>query len=233
MLETQLKEVEAKIQAACDRAGRKREEVTLIAVSKTKPIEMLQEAYDLGVRVFGENKVQEITAKYDALPDDIHWHMIGHLQTNKVKYIIDKVSMVHSVDSVRLAEAIEKEAAKKDICMPVLIEVNVAGEESKFGLSIEEVLPFLKEISSYEHLQVKGLMTIAPFVANPEENREVFQKLKKLSVDIAAKNINNVNMSVLSMGMTNDYQVAVEEGATMVRVGTGIFGERDYSIKED
>ena len=233
MLETQLKEVEAKIQAACDRAGRKREEVTLIAVSKTKPIEMLQEAYDLGVRVFGENKVQEITAKYDALPDDIHWHMIGHLQTNKVKYIIDKVSMVHSVDSVRLAEAIEKEAAKKDICMPVLIEVNVAGEESKFGLSVEEVLPFLEEISSYEHLQVKGLMTIAPFVANPEENREVFQKLKKLSVDIAAKNNNNVNMSVLSMGMTNDYQVAVEEGATMVRVGTGIFGERDYSIKED
>ena len=229
MLETQLKEVEAKIQAACDRAGRKREEVTLIAVSKTKPIEMLQEAYDLGVRVFGENKVQEITAKYDALPDDIHWHMIGHLQTNKVKYIIDKVSMVHSVDSVRLAEAIEKEAAKKDICMPVLIEVNVAGEESKFGLSVEEVLPFLEEISSYEHLQVKGLMTIAPFVANPEENREVFQKLKKLSVDIAAKNINNVNMSVLSMGMTGDYQVAVQEGATMVRVGTGIFGERDYS----
>ena len=141
--------------------------------------------------------------------------------------------MVHSVDSVRLAEAIEKEAAKKDICMPVLIEVNVAGEESKFGLSVEEVLPFLEEISSYEHLQVKGLMTIAPFVANHEENREVFQKLKKLSVDIAAKNINNVNMSVLSMGMTNDYQVAVEEGATMVRVGTGIFGERDYSIKED
>ena len=229
MLETQLKEVEAKIQAACDRAGRKREEITLIAVSKTKPIEMLQEAYDLGVRVFGENKVQEITAKYDALPDDIHWHMIGHLQTNKVKYIIDKVSMIHSVDSVRLAEAIEKEAAKKDICMPVLIEVNVAGEESKFGLSVEEVLPFLEEISSYEHLQVKGLMTIAPFVANPEENREVFQKLYQLSVDIKKKNIDNITMSILSMGMTNDYQVAIEEGATMVRVGTGIFGARDYT----
>ena len=233
MLKDQLQEVEKRIQAACDRAGRKREEVTLIAVSKTKPVETLQEAYDLGVRIFGENKVQELTAKYEALPKDIHWHMIGHMQRNKVKYIIDKVSMVHSVDSVRLAEAIEKEAAKKDIFMPVLIEVNVAGEESKFGLSVEEVLPFLEEISSYEHLQVKGLMTIAPFVANPEENREVFQKLKKLSVDIAAKNINNVNMSVLSMGMTNDYQVAVEEGATMVRVGTGIFGERDYSIKED
>ena len=233
MLKENLESVEEKIQEACKKSGRNREDVTLIAVSKTKPVETLQEAYDLGVRVFGENKVQELTEKYDSLPKDIHWHMIGHLQRNKVKYIIDKVSMVHSVDSVRLAEAIEKEAAKKDICMPVLIEVNVAGEESKFGLSVEEVLPFLEEISSYEHLQVKGLMTIAPFVANPEENREVFQKLKKLSVDIAAKNINNVNMSVLSMGMTNDYQVAVEEGATMVRVGTGIFGERDYSIKED
>ena len=233
MLKENLESVEEKIQEACKKSGRNREDVTLIAVSKTKPVETLQEAYDLGVRVFGENKVQELTEKYDSLPKDIHCHMIGHLQRNKVKYIIDKVSMVHSVDSVRLAEAIEKEAAKKDICMPVLIEVNVAGEESKFGLSVEEVLPFLEEISSYEHLQVKGLMTIAPFVANPEENREVFQKLKKLSVDIAAKNINNVNMSVLSMGMTNDYQVAVEEGATMVRVGTGIFGERDYSIKED
>ena len=223
MLADKLNLVKKNIEEACDTAGRSPQEVTLIAVSKTKPVEMLKEAYDAGARVFGENKVQEIVNKYDQMPSDVQWHMIGHLQRNKVKYIIDKVSMIHSVDSVRLAEAIEKEAAKKDICMPVLIEVNVAGEE----------LPFLEEISSYEHLQVKGLMTIAPFVANPEENREVFQKLKKLSVDIAAKNINNVNMSVLSMGMTNDYQVAVEEGATMVRVGTGIFGERDYSIKED
>ena len=199
MVQEQLEEVRQNIRNACERSGRKVEDVTLIAVSKTKPVPMLQEAYDAGARDFGENKVQEILEKEPQLPSDIRWHMIGHLQTNKVKYIIDKVSMVHSVDSVRLAEAIEKEAAKKDICMPVLIEVNVAGEESKFGLSVEEVLPFLEEISSYEHLQVKGLMTIAPFVANPEENREVFQKLKKLSVDIAAKNINNVNMSVLSM----------------------------------
>ena len=186
MLADKLNLVKKNIEEACDTAGRSPQEVTLIAVSKTKPVEMLKEAYDAGARVFGENKVQEIVDKYDQMPSDVQWHMIGHLQRNKVKYIIDKVSMVHSV-----------------------------------------------EISSYEHLQVKGLMTIAPFVANPEENREVFQKLKKLSVDIAAKNINNVNMSVLSMGMTNDYQVAVEEGATMVRVGTGIFGERDYSIKED
>lgn len=233
MLKENLKNVQNNIKKACERVGRKPEEVTLVAVSKMKPLSDIEELLEAGQLEYGENYVQELCDKYENISKPVHWHMIGHLQTNKVKYIIDKVSMVHSVDSVRLAETIEKEAAKKDICMPVLIEVNVAGEESKFGLSVEEVLPFLEEISSYEHLQVKGLMTIAPFVANPEENREVFQKLKKLSVDIAAKNINNVNMSVLSMGMTNDYQVAVEEGATMVRVGTGIFGERDYSIKED
>ena len=233
MLADKLASVQKNIEEACKNADRSAEEVTLIAVSKTKPVEMLREAYDAGARVFGENKVQEIADKYDQMPSDVKWHMIGHLQRNKVKYIIDKVAMIHSVDSLRLAETIEKEAAKKDICMPILIEVNVAEEESKFGLKVEEVLPLIEEISSYSHIQVKGLMTIAPFVANPEENRDVFRKLKKLSVDIAAKNINNINMSVLSMGMTNDYQVAVEEGSTMVRVGTGIFGERDYSVKED
>ena len=201
----------------------------LVAATKYVDVHEIEKLEELGVTCFGENRVQAFLEKYEKYHGNGEFQFIGTLQPNKVKYIIDKVSMIHSVDSVRLAEAIEKEAAKKDICMPVLIEVNVAGEESKFGLSVEEVLPFLEEISSYEHLQVKGLMTIAPFVANPEENREVFQKLKKLSVDIAAKNINNVNMSVLSMGMTGDYQVAVQEGATMVRVGTGIFGERDYS----
>ena len=229
MLETQLKEVEAKIQAACDRAGRKREEVTLIAVSKTKPIEMLQEAYDLGVRVFGENKVQEITAKYDALPDDIHWHMIGHLQRNKVKYIAGKVALIHSVDSLRLAKTISEEAVKHNCEIQILIEVNVAGEESKFGVSVEETLPLIEEIAKLPAIHVEGLMTIAPYVEDPEENRPVFRKLKELSVDIAAKNINNVRMAILSMGMTGDYEVAVEEGATLVRVGTGVFGERDYS----
>ena len=229
MLETHLKEVEAKIQAACDRAGRKREEVTLIAVSKTKPIEMLQEAYDLGVRVFGENKVQEITAKYDALPDDIHWHMIGHLQTTKVKYIIDKACLIHSVDSIRLAETISQEAVKKNVTASILVEVNVAEEESKFGVTSEETEKLVEEISKLPNIEVKGLMTIAPFVENSEENRLVFRNLRNLSVDIAAKKFNNVTMNVLSMGMTGDYEVAIEEGATMVRVGTGIFGERDYS----
>lgn len=164
MLKDQLQEVEKRIQAACDRAGRKREEVTLIAVSKTKPVETLQEAYDLGVRIFGENKVQELTAKYEALPKDIHWHMIGHLQTNKVKYIIDKAELIHSVDSLKLAETIEKEAAKHDLIADILVEVNVAEEESKFGMKMEEVIPFVEKVSAFPHVRVRGLMTIAPFV---------------------------------------------------------------------
>ena len=230
MLKDQLQEVEKRIQAACDRAGRKREEVTLIAVSKTKPVETLQEAYDLGVRIFGENKVQELTAKYEALPKDIHWHMIGHLQTNKVKYIIDKAELIHSVDSLKLAETIEKEAAKHDLIADILVEVNVAEEESKIGMKMEEVIPFVEKVSAFPHVRVRGLMTIAPFVEDPEENRSIFADLHKLYIDIKKKNHDNDTLSVLSMGMTNDYEVAIEEGATMVRVGTGIFGARNYAV---
>ena len=230
MLKDQLQEVEKRIQAACDRAGRKREEVTLIAVSKTKPVETLQEAYDLGVRIFGENKVQELTAKYEALPKDIHWHMIGHLQTNKVKYIIDKAELIHSVDSLKLAETIEKEAAKHDLIADILVEVNVAEEESKFGMKMEEVIPFVEKVSAFPHVRVRGLMTIAPFVEDPEENRSIFADLHKLYIDIKKKNHDNDTVSVLSMGMTNDYEVAIEEGVTMVRVGTGIFGARNYVV---
>ena len=230
MLKERLEEVEEKIQEACRRAGRDRSEVTLIAVSKTKPAEVLKEAYDLGIRVFGENKVQELTEKYEVLPKDIRWHMIGHLQTNKVKYIADKVELIHSVDSLKLAETIEKEAAKRHRTIDILVEVNVAEEESKFGLKVEEVIPFIEKVAGFSHINVRGLMTIAPFVENPEKNRSVFADLRKLSVDITEKNIDNVNVSILSMGMTNDYEVAIEEGATMVRVGTGIFGARDYTI---
>ena len=230
MLKDQLQEVEKRIQAACDRAGRKREEVTLIAVSKTKPVETQQEAYDIGVRIFGENKVQELTAKYEALPKDIHWHMIVHLQTNKVKYIIDKAELIHSVDSLKLAETIEKEAAKHDLIADILVEVNVAEEESKFGMKMEEVIPFVEKVSAFPHVRVRGLMTIAPFVEDPEENRSIFADLHKLYIDIKKKNHDNDTVSVLSMGMTNDYEVAIEEGATMVRVGTGIFGARNYVV---
>ena len=228
MITENLEQVRKNIDEACRMAGRDPKEVTLIAVSKTKPVSMLKEAYDAGARCFGENKVQEIMDKHPQLPEDIQWHMIGHLQRNKVKYIVDKVSMIHSVDSLRLAQTIEQEAAKHNVCVTVLLEVNVAQEESKFGLKMDEVLPLIETIADFPHIKVQGLMTIAPYVENAEDNRDFFRQLKKLSVDIEAKNINNVSMSVLSMGMTGDYQVAVQEGATMVRVGTGIFGERNY-----
>ena len=224
--------VEEKVENACKRAGRNREEVTLIAVSKTKPVSMIEELLPLGVRDFGENKVQELTTKEEELPKDIHWHMIGHLQRNKVKYVVDKACMIHSVDSLRLAQEISKEAVKHDLVMPVLVEVNVAGEESKFGVSVEEAPSLVEEISKLPGIHVNGLMTIAPYVEDPEENRSVFRNLRKLSVDIGEKNFDNVTMNVLSMGMTGDYEVAIEEGATHVRVGTGIFGERNYNIEE-
>lgn len=231
MLSKNLQEVEYKIQEACKRANRAREEITLIAVSKTKPVSMLKDVYELGVRDFGENKVQELSEKHPQMPKDIKWHLIGHLQTNKVKHAIDKTCLIHSVDSVRLAETIEKEAAKKDIIINILLEVNVAEEESKFGFKVDEVLSAIETIATFPHIRIQGLMTIAPFVENPEENRSIFACLQKLSVDIRSKNIDNVNVDILSMGMTNDYQVAIEEGATMIRVGTGIFGEREYHIQ--
>ena len=221
--------VEEKVKEACRRAGRNRDEVTLIAVSKTKPMSMIEELLPLGVVDFGENKVQELTAKEEALPSGLHWHMIGHLQRNKVKYIVDKAYLIHSVDSLRLAEAVSQEAVKKGVTANILIEVNVAGEDSKFGVAPEETAALAEAISKLPNIAVKGLMTIAPFVENAEENREVFRNLRKLSVDIEEKKFNNVTMAVLSMCMTGDYEVAIEEGATMVRVGTGIFGERDYS----
>ncbi len=228
MVRENLAEVERRIQAACERAGRERAQVRLIAVSKTKPVELLTEAYEAGSRDFGENKPQEIKEKYPQLPSDIRWHMIGHLQRNKIKYVIDKVCMIHSVESVRLAEAISEEAGKRGIVMPVLVEVNVAGEESKFGVRPEETEAFVREICRFPNIRVEGLMTIAPFTENAEDNRIFFRKLRNLYVDIKAKNIDNVNMCNLSMGMTGDYEVAIEEGATMVRVGTGIFGARSY-----
>lgn len=230
MLKENLTKVEENIQKACDKAGRKRSEVTLIAVSKTKPVEMLQEIYDEGIREFGENKVQEMCEKMELMPQDIKWNMIGHLQTNKVKYIIGKTSLIHSVDSLKLAEEIQKQAVKHDVTADILVEVNIANEESKFGISKDETIQIVRDIAKLDHLKIKGLMTIAPFVENPEDNRLYFREIKQLSVDINNQNIDNVSMDVLSMGMTGDYMVAIEEGATMVRVGTGIFGERNYNI---
>ncbi len=228
MIADNLKQVREQIDAACVRSGRRPEEVTLIAVSKTKPLPLLQEAYEAGARDFGENKVQELMDKIPQMPEDVRWHMIGHLQRNKVKYIVGKVAFIHSVDSLRLAEEISKEALKKNVTVNILVEVNIALEESKFGTSAREAVSLVENIAKLPGICVKGLMTIAPFVENAEENREYFRKMKQLSVDIAAKNIDNVSMDILSMGMTGDFITAVEEGATYVRVGTGIFGEREY-----
>lgn len=218
------------VNAACENVNRNKDEVTLIAVSKTKPSSDIQKLYDYGVRDFGENKVQELTSKYEELPKDIRWHLIGHLQTNKVKYIVDKVYMIHSVDSVKLAREIEKEAAKKNVNVNILVQVNVANEDTKFGLDNSEVIKIVEEIATLPHLRIKGLMTIAPFVDDGEENRKYFNELKELSVDIKAKNIDNVCMDMLSMGMSGDFETAIEEGATHVRVGTSIFGVRNYAI---
>ena len=230
MLLDNLKDVEERIQAACDRSGRKREDVLLVAVSKTKPVEMIEEVMTAGIVDFGENKPQELRDKYEDLPQNLRFHMIGHLQTNKIKYVIDRVVLIHSIDSIHLAEAVNAEAKKHNRIMPVLVEVNVAQEESKSGFLMEKAENAIREIAKLSNIRVEGLMTIAPFVENAEENRQYFVKLRKLSVDIAAKNIDNVTMHHLSMGMTGDYEVAIEEGATMVRVGTGIFGERNYQI---
>ena len=229
MIAENMKVVQKKIEDACKKIGRSGDEVTLIAVSKTKPVSMLQEAYDTGCRDFGENKVQELVDKYEQLPKDIRWHMIGHLQRNKVKYIVDKVYLIHSVDSLRLAEEISREAVKKGVTVSILLEVNVAQEETKFGVSAQDAAALAEKIAKLPNIVIKGLMTIAPYVLNAEENREVFRKLNQIAVDITQKNIDNICMGELSMGMTGDYEVAVMEGATYVRVGTGIFGERQYT----
>lgn len=210
--------------------GRNPEEITLIAVSKTKPLSDIEELIKIGVVDFGENKVQELCNKYENVSKPVNFHLIGHLQTNKVKYVVDKAKLIHSVDSMRLAKEIQKEAEKKNIIVPILVEVNIAEEESKYGFKENEVIPFVEEIAKFPNIQVNGLMTIAPFVENPENNRNYFRRLKQLSLDINSKNIDNINMNVLSMGMTNDYKVAIEEGATMVRVGTAIFGTRNYTV---
>lgn len=211
-------------------ANRNYKDVTLVAVSKTKPVEMLKEIYDLGVRDFGENYVQELTEKIPKLPEDIRWHMIGHLQTNKIKYIIDKVYMIHSVDTLHLAEAISKEAVKRNITVKILLEVNVASEETKFGLTSENLEENFREIIKLPGIDVCGLMTSAPYVEDMEDNRQYFVQLRSLMIDLKDKGLYNKNNYYLSMGMTGDYPVAVQEGATLVRVGTGIFGARNYNI---
>lgn len=252
MMKDRYEDIERRIRSACDRSCRNRDEVTLIAVSKTKPAAMVNEAYELGLRHFGENKVQELVNKKQALSDipdrELNWHLIGHLQRNKVKQVMGKAILIHSVDSLRLGLMIEEEASKQDMLCDILIEVNIAGEDTKYGLSPEEVLPLIHELMKLPHIRIRGLMTIAPYTDDSEKNREYFIKLRELFIDIKTKNTDNgilrnrdqvisINkdnngfddyFNILSMGMTGDFEVAIEEGATMVRIGTGIFGEREY-----
>ena len=206
-----IKEIRANIDEAARRSGRDPKDVLLLAVSKTVEVPKIKAAVECGLDELGENRVQEIMEKYEPLGPDVKWHLIGHLQTNKVKYIVDKVKLIHSVDSLKLAETIEKEAEKHNCISDILLEVNVAEEESKFGLKTEEVLPLAEKIAELSHIRLRGLMTIAPFVENPEKNRTIFANLHKLYVDIKEKNIDNGTVSILSMGMTNDYEVAIEE----------------------
>ena len=231
-IQSAIREVEDKISAACKRVGRSPQEVTLIAVSKTMPVEAIREAMECGMIEFGENRPQELRDKQAEITEDLHWHMIGSLQTNKLKYVIGKTVLIHSVDSVHLACAIHEMSEKKGLTTEILLEINIAGEESKHGISPEALEDTVREISKLSCVKIRGLMTVAPYTENSEENRVYFKQMKQLMVDINSKNIDNVYMDMLSMGMTGDYEVAIEEGATLVRVGTGIFGHRVYLPKE-
>lgn len=189
---------------------------------------MIEEAISCGIKNIGENKVQELTRKYDIIGNEVKYHMIGHLQSNKVKYIIDKVELIHSLDRISLANELDKRAKMNDLIINTLIQVNIAEEESKYGLKANEVIPFIENLAKFQNIKVKGLMTIAPHAENPEDIRWVFRDLKKLSNTIKTMDYKHVDMEILSMGMTNDYKIAVEEGSNMVRIGTGLFGKRNY-----
>lgn len=224
-----LEKVRKIIKDTCESAGRNENEVTLVAVSKTKPNEMIMEAYNEGVRDFGENYVQELVEKMESLPKDIRWHMIGHLQRNKVKYIVGKVKLIHSVDSVRLAAEINKEAEKLGIIQDILLEINMGREETKFGIMEEDAMDIVKEIAEFPHVRIMGLMTSAPYVVDSDENLKIFHKIMGLAVDIKKENVDNVYMGVMSMGMSQDFVAAIKEGSTMVRIGSLIFGQRNYN----
>lgn len=223
-IKNNLEIIKEKIKKVALKANRNPEEIKLVAVTKTATIEQIKEAISAGVKIIGENKVQEAKEKYHILSADIEWHLVGHLQTNKVKYAIEIFDCIHSVDSIKLAEEIDKRSLQFGKTTNVLVEVNVSGEESKYGIKPEEVEPFLKEISEFSRIRVRGLMTIAPIAEDKEEVRPYFRKLRELSEEIKNKSIKNVKMDYLSMGMTEDFEVAIEEGANMVRIGRGIFG---------
>ncbi len=219
-----------KIEDAAKRSKRNKDEITLLGVTKTVDTNAILEAINCGITDVGENKPQELARKYDIIGDKVRWHLIGTLQTNKVKYIIDKVYMIHSLDREALCEEIQKRAEKIDRTVDCLVQVNISKEESKHGLDKENVIEFIKNTSQkYKNIKIKGLMTMAPFTSDDNEIRTVFKELKELSLEIKSLNIPDVTMDKLSMGMSNDFEIAIEEGSTIVRVGTSIFGKRNYN----
>ncbi|CEK31399.1 pyridoxal 5'-phosphate-dependent enzyme [[Clostridium] sordellii] len=223
-------DIKNKIDKACELSNRNKEEVTLIAVSKTVDVDAIKEAINSGATDFGENKPQELARKFETIGDDVNWHLIGSLQTNKVKYIIDKVYMIHSIDRLSLCDEIQKRAEKIGKTINCLIQVNISREESKHGILEEDAIDFVKTIAkNYPNIRIKGLMTMAPNTDDKELVRSVFKGLKDLAIKIDKENIENISMDELSMGMSNDFEIAVEEGATFVRVGTSIFGQRNYN----
>lgn len=220
--------IQENIEKALNRAGREGEKVELIAVTKTVDVDRINEAIGTGISDIGENKVQELEKKYDIIGDKVNYHMIGHLQTNKVKNIIGKTKLVHSLDRISLAKELDKRSRSNDIVTDVLIQVNVAEEESKFGLEVDKVLYFIEEILDFKNIKIRGLMTIAPYTTDTMLLRNVFRTLFNLKENIINRNYNNLFMDYLSMGMTNDYELAIEEGSNIVRIGSAIFGKRNY-----
>ncbi|WP_101773024.1 YggS family pyridoxal phosphate-dependent enzyme [Peptostreptococcus faecalis] len=228
-----IKNVRKEIDEIAIKAGRNPDDITLLGVTKTVDIDVIEEAIEQGITEVGENKPQELKRKYEAIGDKVKWHQIGTLQTNKVKYIIDKAYLIHSLDRESLAEEINNRAEKLDISVNCLVQVNVSKEESKHGLDLNEVENFMRTCSEkYGNIKILGLMTMAPLNAKKDEIRDVFRKLKKVSTDISNLNIKNIEMRELSMGMSGDFDIAIEEGATIVRIGTSIFGNRNYENKK-
>ncbi|MCS7228548.1 MAG: YggS family pyridoxal phosphate-dependent enzyme [Candidatus Kryptonium sp.] len=229
MIAENIYKIRQKIREVCQKVGRNPEEITIVAVTKTVPVDKIKEAINAGINDIGENRVQELLEKKSYIDiQNVRWHFVGHLQTNKVKYIVDFVHLIHSVDSLKLALEIEKRAKRINRIVDVLIEVNTSGEKTKYGVKPEETTELVKQISeSCEFVRIKGLMTVAAYLPNPEDVRPMFKLLRQLSDEIKKLDLKNVEMKHLSMGMSNDYWIAVEEGATIVRIGTAIFGPRN------
>ena len=228
ILKDNIERIKEEIDTLLNKSGRNSDDMTLIAVTKTVDVDTINQAIELGITDIGENRVQELEKKIEAIGDHVNYHLIGHLQTNKVKYIIDKVKLIHSLDRISLAKELDKRAKMNDMSIDTLVQINVAEEDSKFGLEVSQVLPFIEEVLKFDNIRIRGIMTIAPYTDDKVLLRNVFRTMYQLKEKISNRNYENLSMDYLSMGMTNDYEIAIEEGSNMIRVGTGIFGDRNY-----